>query len=102
MLLLLIAQFGLLFTQKIALAHVSREAARAVALYNSAEVAQEAALAASNLADNKLWVEVLGDTSPGEIFTVRITYQAPTDVPVIGNLLGDVTLTSQTSMRSEG
>lgn len=102
MLLLVIAQFSLLFTQKIALTHVSRETARSVALYNSADIAHEAALAASNLADDKLLVEVLGDTSPGEIFTVRITYQASTDLPVIGNLLGDVTLTSQTSMRSEG
>ena len=102
LMLLLIAQFGLLVAQKVTLEHVSRETARAVAIHNSAEVAREAALAASNLAHDQLQVAVLGDTSPGGVFTVQISYRATTDLPLIGELLGDVTLRSQTAMRAEG
>jgi len=101
LLLLWIAQFGLLFAQQITLVHVSRETARAVALHNSAEIAREAALASSSLVEDNLTVEVLGNASPGKTFTVKITYDAPTEVPLVGKLLGNVTLTSQTSMRSE-
>ena len=102
LMLLLIAQFGLLVSQKITLEHVSRETARAVAVHNSAEVAREAALAASSLSHDQLQVEVLGDTSPGGVFTVQVSYRATTDLPLVGELLGDITLRSQTAMRAEG
>ena len=99
---LLVVQFGLLVAQKVTLEHVSRETARAVAVHNSAEVAREAALAASSLAHDQLRVEVVGDTSPGGVFTVQVSYRATTDLPLVGELLGDVTLRSQTAMRAEG
>lgn len=102
MLMLWMAQLGLLFAQKITLVHVGRETARAVALYNSAEVARQAATSSSSLAQDRLRVEVTGDTSPGAVFAVKVIYLAATDVPLVGHLLGDITLTSQTSMRSEG
>ncbi len=102
MLMLWIAQFGLLFAQKITLVHVGRETARAVALHNSAEVARQAATSSSSLAEDRLRVEVTGDTSPGAVFAVKVTYLAATDVPLVGHLLGDITLTSQTHVRSEG
>lgn len=101
-LLLWIAQFGLVLNQKITLTHAARESARAVAIHNNPTVAREAALASSNLSASRLKVSLKGDASPGELVTVRLNYAFPTDIPLVGALIGDINLSSSVTMRAEG
>lgn len=101
-LLLWIAQFGLVLNQKITLTHAARESARAVAIHNNPATAREAALASANLTKNRLQVSVKGDASPGELVTVRLNYAFPTDIPLVGALIGDINLSSSVTMRAEG
>ena len=101
-LLLWIAQFGLVLNQKITVTQAARESARAVAIHNDTAVAREAALASANLSANRLKVSVSGDANPGELVTVRLQYAFPTDIPIVGALIGDINLSSSVTMRAEG
>ena len=101
-LLLWIAQFGLVLNQKITVTQAARESARAVAIHNDTAVAREAALASANLSANRLKVSVSGDANPGELVTVHLNYAFPTDIPVVGALIGDINLSSSVTMRAEG
>ena len=101
-LLLWIAQFGLVLNQKITLTHAARESARAVAIHNNPATARKAALASANLSASRLKVSVKGDASPGELVTVRLNYAFPTDIPLVGALIGDINLSSSVTMRAEG
>ena len=46
-------------------------------------------------------VKVNGREGPGSRVQVEVTYTAPTDVPLIGSLLGDITLSAEATMRVE-
>ena len=101
-LLLWIAQFGLILNQKITVTHAAREAARAVAVHNEPAVASQAALSSGSFTKDRLQVSVSGDASPGELVTVRLSYAFPTDIPIVGALIGDINLSSSVTMRAEG
>ena len=101
-LLLWIAQFGLVLGQKITVTHAAREAARAVAVHNNPAIARQAALASGNLAEDRLRVSVSGDAQPGQLVTVKLSYAFPTDIPLVGTMIGDIDLSSSISMRAEG
>src|SRR5258705_306418 len=71
--------------------HAAREGAGAAAV--AADAAGEgvhAATAASGLDPSRLSVAVGGG---GDRVTVTVRYDVPTDVPLVGALLGDVTVT---------
>lgn len=102
MLLLWIAQFGLVLSQKITVTHAAREAARAVAVHNDPAIARQAALASGSLAKDRLQVSVAGDAKPGQLVTVKLSYDFPTDIPLVGAMIGDINLSSSVSMRAEG
>jgi hypothetical protein len=46
-------------------------------------------------------VDVEGRGIRGSHVTVRVTYDAPTDVPLIGGLIGEVHLEGEATMRVE-
>jgi hypothetical protein len=46
-------------------------------------------------------VLVQGREGPGSRVRVTVTYSVPTDVPLVGDLLGDVTLQATATMRVE-
>jgi hypothetical protein len=46
-------------------------------------------------------VAVHGRDGPGSHVTVEVRYSMPTDVPLVGGLIGDVTLTGEATMRVE-
>jgi hypothetical protein len=46
-------------------------------------------------------VLVQGREGPGSRVRVTITYSVPTDVPLVGDLFGDVTLQATATMRVE-
>jgi len=97
--LLAAVQVLLIGRDQLAVVHAAREGARAAAV--AADVAGEgtqAARAASGLDDDRLAVSVHGGA---DRVTVVVRYRAPTDVPLIGALVGDVVVTGTATMRTE-
>jgi hypothetical protein len=46
-------------------------------------------------------VDLGGSTDPGGRLTVTVSYRSPTDVPLVGQLIGDRTVTAEATMRVE-
>ena len=88
LLLLAVVQVGLLVRAEVLVTHAAREAARAAAL-------------ATTLDARRMAVRVEGRNGPGSRVRVDITYTAPTDVPLVGALIGDVSLHVSATMRVE-
>ncbi len=84
---------------QIAVIHAAREGARAAAV--AADPVGEgtaAATAATGLDAGRLSVAV---ADGGQSVTVTVRYEVPTDVPLVGALVGDVTVTGTATMRTE-
>jgi Flp pilus assembly protein TadG len=84
---------------QIAVIHAAREGARAAAV--AADPVGEgtaAATAAAGLDAGRLSVAVAGGD---QSVTVTVRYEVPTDVPLVGALVGDVTVTGTATMRTE-
>ena len=99
--LLAVVQVGLVVRDQVLVVHAAREGARAAAVDPRSEVAHDAAAAAARLDPARLRVDLSGDTEPGGRLTVTVTYRSPTAVPLVGQLLGDRTLTAEATMRVE-
>jgi Flp pilus assembly protein TadG len=100
-LLLAVIQVGLLVRAEVLVTHAAREAARAAAVDADPQAAARAASAATALEPKRMTVNVQGRNGPGSRVRVEVTYTAPTDVPLVGGLLGDVTLKATATMRVE-
>ncbi|MEY2421001.1 MAG: hypothetical protein QOI95_1068 [Acidimicrobiaceae bacterium] len=100
-LLLAVVQVGLLVRAEVLVTHAAREAARAAAVDPDPQAAARAAAQATTLDSHRLTVSVQGRKGPGSRVQVEVTYRAPTDVPFVGGLLGDVTLHASATMRVE-
>jgi Flp pilus assembly protein TadG len=98
-LLLALVQVGLVVRAQILVTHAAREGARVAAV---GEDPMAAAVASTGLDPRRMEVDRTGSESPGDVVTVTVTYEAPTDVPLIGRLLDDVELTGEATMRIEG
>lgn len=107
MLLLYVAQLGLLLNQKIVVTHAAREAARAVVVLNNPDAARQAALLSGNFQADRLQVRVMESiddstsSNSASSITVTVIYTAPTDIPLVGQLIGDVELSSTISMSTK-
>lgn len=101
LLLLSVVQVGLLVRAEVLVTHAAREAARAAAVDDDPQAAAHAAELATTLDPHRLTVHVAGRDGSGSRVRVDVTYNAPTDVPLIGSLLGDVTLRAEATMRVE-
>lgn len=99
LLLLGAVQVALVARDQVGVVHAAREGARAAAVAAD-PVAQGTAAArdATTLDPARLSVEVADE---GERVRVTVSYHAPTDVPLAGGLIGDVTLTATAVMRTE-
>ena len=102
LLLLVILQIGLVGRDVVLVTHASREAARAAATDPDPGAATAAARAAGGLDPKRMTVSVTGGGRAGSRVRVTVTYQAGTDVPLIGGLIGDHTIRGATTMRVEG
>lgn len=101
--LLLIIQVGLVARSQVLLVAAAREGARAGAA-GGPDAAPDAVRAATGLDRSRLDVETSTQSGPGtigQLLRVEVTYRAPTEVPIIGSLLGDPTLSAQVTMRLE-
>jgi Flp pilus assembly protein TadG len=97
MFLLGIVQLVVVVRDQLAVQLAAREGARAAAVAaSSASAAQGAATHAVTLRPLSVTTNVSGST-----VTVRVTHVTPTDVPMIGLLLPDITVTAEATMTLE-
>lgn len=98
---LALLQVALLVRDQVLLTHAAREAAREAAVSGDPATVRRAALDGARLRDDRLEVALRGRGQPGSRVTVTLRYAAPTDVPLLGPLLGDVGLGAKAAMRVE-
>lgn len=102
-LLLVVIQLGLVIRDQVLVVHAAREAARSAAVATIDErsaAARSAASGAGPLDPERLRITdaVL---STGQRVHVRVEYRSRTDLPLVGALLPDVSLSSDATMRLE-
>ena len=102
LLLLAVAQVGLLVRDQILVVHAAREAAREAAVDASPEAPRRAALASSTLDDSRLTVTSAGRGPAGSRVRVEVAYRTSAAVPLVGAAVGDLTLRASATMRVEG
>jgi TadE-like protein len=97
-LLLALVQVVIVGRDQVAVVHAAREGARAAAVAaDPIGEGQRAAREASGGLRGELSVEVAAGTD----IRVTVAHRTPTDVPLIGRLVGDVTLRASATMRHE-
>lgn len=102
LLVLSVVQVGLVVRDQVLVVHAAREAARRAAVDPAPAAALEAARGAAGLVAERLTVATSGRAGPGSRVSVEVRYRSPTDVPLAGALVGDITLHARASMRVEG
>ncbi|MEA3020457.1 MAG: hypothetical protein QOI47_1981 [Actinomycetota bacterium] len=98
---LALLQVALVVRDQVLLTHAAREAAREAAVAGDPDAARRGALAGARLDPGRLEVRAAGRDGPGSRVTVTLSYRSPTDVPVVGALVGDVHLAASVTMRVE-
>lgn len=98
--LLLVVQVGLVVRAQVRVVDAAREGARAAAVAGTEMAAARAARQTPGLVGARLQVHSEVD-QPGGLARVTVRYRAPTDVPLVGVLLGDRTLSASVAMRVE-
>ncbi|MGE0877145.1 MAG: TadE/TadG family type IV pilus assembly protein [Acidimicrobiia bacterium] len=100
LLLLLVVQIGLVVRDQVMVVHAAREGARAAAVADAQRIerARVSALAAAGLDRERLDVAV--EVGGGRV-SVTVTYRSPTDVPVVGRLVGEVSVKATATMALE-
>jgi TadE-like protein len=100
-LLLAIIQAGVLARDQLLVTHAAREAVRAAAVDDDPAAARRAAEQAGPLAADRLDTEVVERGEVGGRVKVVVRYHAPTRIPLVGALAGDVVLDASATMRVE-
>ena len=98
LMLLAVVQVGLVVRARILVTHAAREAARAAAVGAADGEVRIAALDAADLDPTRLAVFV---RRAGGRATVELRYAEPTDVPLVGPLVGDAVLEARATMLLE-
>lgn len=98
---LAVLQVALVARDQVLVTHAAREAAREAAVAGDPGAARRGALAGARLEPGRLGVDTAGRADAGSRVTVTLTYRSPTDVPVVGRLVGDVRLRASVTMRVE-
>lgn len=84
----------------VALTAAARAGARAAMVEADVGAIRAAAAGETRLAPGRLTLAVRG-AAPGGLVVVTATYRAPTDVPLVGAFVGDVTLTERFTVLRE-
>ena len=102
-LLLAVVQVTLVARDQILVVHAAREASRQAAVDPRPHPVRTAAVraGAESLKPDRIRAETSHIGGVNGMVTVRIAYEAPTDVPLLGPLLPDVTLRARATMRRE-
>lgn len=89
---LVVLQVVVVMRDSVALTAAARAAARRAMVDPTPASARSAALGETRLSPDRLTVALGGSTAPGSYATVTVRYSAPTDVPLVGALVGDIAL----------
>jgi Flp pilus assembly protein TadG len=100
-LLLALVQVAVVARDQVLVAHAAREAARAAAVDGDVDVARGAAERAGPLAADRLTVSVSGRDGVGSRVRVVVRYREPLRLPLIGEVVRDLELRSEATMRVE-
>jgi len=100
-LLLAVVQVGLVVRDQIRVTHAAREAARAAAVDPDPDAAAHAAADGSGLDPDRLSLDLTGRDGPGSRVRAEVTYRFPSAVPLVGRLVGPLTLRADATMRVE-
>lgn len=98
---LALLQLGLVVRDQLLVLHAAREGAREAAVRDEPGAARAAAAHATALGGDRLTVRLKERGPPGGTVTVEVSYRSPTDLPLVGPLLGDVTVRASATMRVE-
>jgi len=98
---LMLLQVALVVRDQVLVTHAARAAAREAAVSADPSAAQAAAAASGHLDPARLRVIVRNRGRPGTQVVVVVIYAAPTSVPLVGAVVGDVHLSSTAAMRVE-
>ena len=101
MLALVLLQAALVLRDQVVLTHAAREAARAAAVTGNVRAIRAAAVDGSGLDSGRLLVTSGARGGAGSRVHVTVTYDAPTRVPIVGAMVGDVRLTQSVTVRVE-
>ena len=103
-LLLAVVQLGLVVRDQVLATHAAREGARQAAVDPAPAGVRQAALAGASLDAGRLTVELATPASAADSARAEVTvsYRSPTEVPLVGALVPDVTVGSRAAMRREG
>ncbi len=96
--LLAVIQVGLVVRSRILVTHAAREGARTAAVGGSDGDVRRAVAVAGDLPIYRLDVEV---RRSGGVATVTVSFRDPTDVPLVGSLVGDAEIRAVATMRLE-
>jgi len=101
LLLLALIQAAVVARDQLLVIHAAREAAREAAVDADPAAPARAARAAAPLDPDRLSVTTSGRGAVGSDVTVTVRYRPPNRLPVVGRLLGDLTLHGEATMRVE-
>jgi Flp pilus assembly protein TadG len=101
LLLLVVVQVGLIVRAQVLVTHAAREGARAAAVDADPTAARRAVEASTPLDASRLRVSVGNRGGAGTRVRVEVDYRVVTDLPLVGSLLPDLTVTGVTTMRVE-
>lgn len=98
LMLLTVVQVGLLVHTRLMVTHAAREAAREAAVGSAYGEIRSAAVESSGLDASRLYLDV---AHSGNRVTAAIGYTSPTDVPLVGLLVGEAVFSARATMRLE-
>ncbi|MBX3314462.1 MAG: pilus assembly protein [Actinobacteria bacterium] len=99
--LLLVVQVALVGLAHVLVTQAARNAARAVAVDPSPGAARAAATGTAGLQVDRIDVVVGTRGPPGSLVPVTVRYRVPTDVALVGRLVGDVTVSATVAVQVE-
>lgn len=99
---LVLVQLALVARDQLRVTFGAREGARQAAVSPGTSEIEEAVRVSTGLDDERLAVLPAGRGGVGSRVTVRVRYRSPTQVPLVGPLLGDVEVEGVATMRVEG
>ena len=102
MLALVLLQVAVVVRDQILVIHAAREGAREAAVDPAEAAARRGAMASSPSLDrDRITVRTSGRGRQGSRVSVQLQYLSPTNVPLVGPLIGDIRLEGTATMRVE-
>ena len=97
-LLMCIVQTALVARDAVLVSHAARVGARVAAVEPSMDAVRDAVVLAAPLHSDRLDIE---RSAEGDLARVTVRYRSPTEVPLVGALIGDVELIESAAMPEE-